>query len=294
MIRTRRRIRELPFHQLLPNVLTVLALCAGLTSIRYGFQQRWELAVAAVIVAAVLDSLDGRVARKLGGTTKFGAELDSLSDFLCFGVAPGILVYLWSLNTLGGAGWVLALLYAVCAALRLARFNTRIGISDLPPWAGNYFTGMAAPSGAGVALLPMMLSFEFGPTVFAQPLVNAVVLVGVGALMISRLPTYSFKVMRIPHRWVMPALLAVGLLAALVATAPWATMSGIIIVYLATIPMALRSYRRQLTETPVADHADVAAEGEERAFAPFAEPAEDGEAESAEGETLDGGPPRLS
>ena len=289
MIRTRRRIRELPFHQLLPNVLTVLALCAGLTSIRYGFQQRWELAVAAVIVAAVLDSLDGRVARKLGGTTKFGAELDSLSDFLCFGVAPGILVYLWSLNTLGGAGWVLALLYAVCAALRLARFNTRIGMSDLPPWAGNYFTGMAAPSGAGVALLPMMLSFEFGPTVFAQPLLNAVVLVGVGALMISRLPTYSFKVMRIPHRWVMPALLAVGLLAALVATAPWATMSGIILVYLATIPMALRSYRRQLTETPVADHADVAAEGEERAFAPVAEPAEEGESEGPGGL-----PPRLS
>ncbi len=289
MIRTRRRIRELPFHQLLPNVLTVLALCAGLTAIRFGFQQRWELAVAAVIVAAVLDSLDGRVARKLGGTTKFGAELDSLSDFLCFGVAPGILVYLWSLNTLGGAGWVLALLYAVCAALRLARFNTRIGMSDLPPWAGNYFTGMAAPSGAGVALLPMMLSFEFGPTVFAQPLLNAVVLVGVGALMISRLPTYSFKVMRIPHRWVMPALLAVGLLAALVATAPWATMSGIILVYLATIPMALRSYRRQLTETPVADHADVAAEGEERAFAPVAEPAEDSESEGPGGP-----PPRLS
>jgi len=289
MIRTRRRIRELPFHQLLPNVLTVLALCAGLTSIRYGFQQRWELAVAAVIVAAVLDSLDGRVARKLGGTTKFGAELDSLSDFLCFGVAPGILVYLWSLNTLGGAGWVLTLLYAVCAALRLARFNTRIGVSDLPPWAGNYFTGMAAPSGAGAALLPMMLSFEFGPTVFAQPLLNAVVLVGVGALMISRLPTYSFKVMRVPHRWVMPALLAVGLLAALVATAPWATMSGIILVYLATIPMAFRSYRRQLTQTPVTDHADVAAEGEERAFAPVAEPVEEGESEGAAGT-----PPRLS
>jgi CDP-diacylglycerol---serine O-phosphatidyltransferase len=289
MIRTRRLIRELPFHQLLPNVLTVLALCAGLTAIRFGFQQRWELAVAAVIVAAVLDSLDGRVARKLGGTTKFGAELDSLSDFLCFGVAPGILVYLWSLNTLGGAGWVLALLYAVCAALRLARFNTRIGMSDLPPWAGNYFTGMAAPSGAGAALLPMMLSFEFGPAVFAHPLLNAVVLVGVGGLMISRLPTYSFKVMRIPHRWVMPALLAVGLLAALVATAPWATISGLMIVYLATIPMALRSYRRQLTETPVADHADVAADGEERAFAPVAEAAEETDSEGAGGT-----PPRLS
>jgi CDP-diacylglycerol--serine O-phosphatidyltransferase len=276
MIRpSRRRIRELPFHQLLPNVLTVLALCAGLTSIRFAFQERWELAVAAIIIAAVLDSLDGRVARKLGGTTKFGAELDSLSDFLCFGVAPGILVYLWSLNALGGLGWVMALLYAICAALRLARFNTRIGMSDLPQWAGNYFTGMAAPAGAGAALLPMILSFEFGPAVFAQPLLNAVVLVGVGALMISRLPTFSFKVMRVPHRWVMPALLAVGLLAALLATAPWATMSGIIIVYLATIPLALRSYRRQMADTPEADHIDAAEDGEQRAFEPVTEPVED-------------------
>ena len=288
MLGQRRRIRELPFHQLLPNMLTVLALCAGLTAIRFGFQQRWELAVAAIVGAAVLDSLDGRVARKLGGTTKFGAELDSLSDFLCFGVAPGILVYLWSLNALGGFGWVLALLYAVCAALRLARFNTRIGMTDLPYWAGNYFTGMAAPAGAGAALLPMMLSFEFGPTVFAQPLLNAVVLVGVGALMISRLPTFSFKMMRVPHRWVMPALLGVGLLAALLATAPWATLSGIVLVYIGTIPLALKSYREKLAETPAADPVQAAEEGEERAFEPLHEPADGGEA------TRPDEPPRLS
>ena len=288
MIRTRRRIRELPFHQLLPNVLTVLALCAGLSAIRFGFQERWELAVAAIIGAAVLDSLDGRVARKLGGTTKFGAELDSLSDFLCFGVAPGILVYLWSLHAIGGPGWVLALLYAVCAALRLARFNTRIGMTDLSYWAGNYFTGMAAPAGAGAALLPMMLSFEFGPTVFAHPLLNAVALVGVGALMISRLPTFSFKLMRVPHRWVMPSLLAVGLLAALLATAPWGTLSAMVIVYVATVPLAYRSYQRKLAETPAADPAEAAEEGEQRAFAPVSEPL-DSEAEPRAEE-----PPRLS
>ncbi|MFN4281272.1 MAG: CDP-alcohol phosphatidyltransferase family protein [Alphaproteobacteria bacterium] len=289
MIRTRRRIRELPFHQLLPNVLTVLALCAGLTAIRFGFQGRWELAVAAIIGAAVLDSLDGRVARKLGGTTKFGAELDSLSDFLCFGVAPGILVYLWSLHEIGGPGWVLALLYAVCAALRLARFNTRIGMTDLPYWAGNYFTGMAAPAGAGAALLPMMLSFEFGPAVFAHPLLNAVALVGVGALMISRLPTFSFKLIRVPHRWVMPSLLAVGLLAALLATAPWATLSGMIIVYVATVPLAYRSYRRKLMETPAADPAEAEEDGEQRAFAPVSETLDPDAAEARAEE-----PPRLS
>jgi CDP-diacylglycerol--serine O-phosphatidyltransferase len=276
---------------LLPNVLTVLALCAGLTAIRYGFQQRWELAVAAIIVAAVLDSLDGRVARRLGGSTKFGAELDSLSDFLCFGVAPGILVYLWTLHSLGGPGWVLALLYAVCAALRLARFNTRIGVSDLPPWAGNYFTGMAAQAGAGSALLPMMLSFEFGDTVFGQPLLNAVVLFAVGGMMISRLPTYSFKRLRVPHRWVMPSLLGVGLLAALVVTAPWAIMSLLSIVYIGSIPMALRSYRRQATETPMPDHAETADEREDRAFAPIAD---EGDGEDALIDDADEPPPRLS
>jgi CDP-diacylglycerol--serine O-phosphatidyltransferase len=188
---------------------------------------------------------------------------------------------------------VLALLYAVCAALRLARFNTRLGMSDLPYWAGNYFTGMAAPAGAGSVLLPMMLSFEFGPTIFAHPLLNAGMLVGVGALMISRLPTYSFKLLRVPHRWVIPALLAVGLLAALGVTAPWATMSGLIVLYILSIPLALRSYRRQATATPASDDAETAAEGEERAFEPLPEAADDRQ-EAFALDDKDDQPPRLT
>jgi len=141
-------LRSLPFNRLLPSVLTVLALCAGLTSIRFALQDKWQAAVVAIILAALLDALDGRIARRFGGVTKFGAELDSLADFLSFGVAPAVTLYLWSLQRWGGFGWVIALVFAVCAALRLARFNTRLGETDLPSWAPNFFTGLPAPAAA--------------------------------------------------------------------------------------------------------------------------------------------------
>jgi CDP-diacylglycerol--serine O-phosphatidyltransferase len=256
--------------------------------VRFGIQERWELAVTAIIIAAVLDSLDGRLARRMGATTKFGAELDSLSDFLCFGVAPALLVYLWSLQAGGGFGWILSLLFAVCAALRLARFNTRLGVSDLPPWAGNFFTGVPAPAGAGAALLPMMVYFQWGGAWVRHPVLNACVLLFVGALMISRLPTFSFKRMKVPHRWVLPGLMLVGLLAAFGATAPWATLTVMIVVYLTTIPFAVLKYRQLQTASENVPAADVAyaEEAEERAF----EPLPDAEAAEApeEGEALDG------
>jgi CDP-diacylglycerol--serine O-phosphatidyltransferase len=269
--RPRRRIRELPINQFLPNVVTVLALCTGLTAVRFGIQERWELAVVAVLVAAVLDSLDGRLARRIGATTKFGAELDSLSDFLCFGVTPALLVFLWTLQFAGGAGWVLALFFAVCAALRLARFNTRLGISDLPPWAGNFFTGVPAPAGAGAVLLPMMCFFEWREDIFRHPIINSVVVIVVGSLMISRLPTFSFKNVKVPHRWVLPGLMIVGLLAAFIATSPWATLSVMMLVYLMTIPVAVFRYRSLQAASAHPPAADVAyvEEAEERAFEPL-------------------------
>ena len=147
--RRRPRIKTLPFNRLLPNIVTVLALCAGLTAIRFGYQARWELAVLAIVLAGIFDALDGRLARLVGGSTKFGAELDSLSDFVSFGVAPAVLLYFWTLQHAPGVGWALALLFAVCAALRLARFNTKLGVSDMPAWAYNYFTGVPAPGAAG-------------------------------------------------------------------------------------------------------------------------------------------------
>ena len=269
----RRRIRELPIHQFLPNVVTVLALCTGLTAVRFGVEERWELAVGAIVVAAVLDSLDGRLARRIGATTKFGAELDSLSDFLCFGVAPALLVYMWSLQGAGGLGWVLSLLFAVCAALRLARFNTRLGISDLPPWAGNFFTGVPAPAGAGAALLPMMAYFQWGESALRHPWLNACVLVLVGAMMISRIPTFSFKRVQVPHRWILPGLMLAALMVAFLYTSPWSTLTALMVVYLSTIPFAFVRYRRLQAESihVAAPEETYVAEAEERAFEPLPE-----------------------
>lgn len=241
--RRRPRIKALPFNRLLPNIVTVLALCAGLTAIRFGFQARWELAVLAIILAAIFDALDGRLARLVGGSTKFGAELDSLSDFVSFGVAPAVLLYFWTLQHARGVGWALALLFAVCAALRLARFNTKLGVSDMPAWAYNYFTGVPAPGAAGLVLLPMILSFQFGGTFLVSPVLNAAVIVTVSFLMISRIPTYSFKQFGVPHKLVLPVLLLVGLMAAFLVTSPWATVTVIGIAYIVSLPFSGRSFR---------------------------------------------------
>lgn len=244
MLRPRRsRFKGLSINRLIPNILTMLALCAGLTAIRFGLQEQWEWAVFAVIVAAVLDALDGRIARLLGGTSRFGAELDSLSDFVSFGVAPAILLFFWTMRDARGVGWALVLLFSICCALRLARFNITSGNPDLPPWAYNYFTGVPAPAAAGLALLPMMLTFVVGPGVFDLPVVNAVVVAGVALLMISRIPTYSLKQVKVPNRYVVPMLVAVGLVAAFLATAHWATISALMIAYLVSIPFSLRSFR---------------------------------------------------
>ncbi len=241
--RRRPRIKTLPFNRLLPNIVTVLALCAGLTAIRFGYQARWELAVLAIVLAGIFDALDGRLARLVGGSTKFGAELDSLSDFVSFGVAPAVLLYFWTLQHAPGVGWALALLFAVCAALRLARFNTKLGVSDMPAWAYNYFTGVPAPGAAGLVLLPMILSFQFPGAFLISPVLNAVVIVTVAFLMISRIPTYSFKQFGVPHKLVLPVLLLVGLLAAFLVTSPWATVTVIGIAYIVSLPFSGRSFR---------------------------------------------------
>ena len=238
------RIPGLSINRLIPNILTLLALCAGLTSIRFGLHGMWQQAVGAIMLAGVLDGLDGRIARLLHGTSQFGAELDSLSDFVCFGVAPAMLLYFWTMQQAGGAGWALVLLFSVCCALRLARFNTMIGQPDLPPYAYNFFTGVPAPAAAGLVLFPMVLSFETGPGYFDRPVVVAVFLLGVSFLMVSKVPTFSAKKVRIPHRWVLPVLLLVGLMAAFMVSEPWLTLACLGLVYLAMIPVSIRSFRR--------------------------------------------------
>jgi CDP-diacylglycerol---serine O-phosphatidyltransferase len=245
MIRRRGpRLRGLPVNSLIPNILTVLAVCAGLTSVRFALAEQWQFAVMAIALAALLDALDGRVARMLKGTSKFGAELDSLSDFVSFGVAPALILYRWTMSELGGIGWILVLAYAVCCGLRLARFNTALEDPDEPEFAANYFTGVPAPAAAGLVLLPMMISFQVGDDFFRLALLNAVNLIFVAFMMVSQIPTFSFKKMRVKKESVLPVLIVVGLLGAVVASYPWFVLSAICAVYMAIIPVSWRSWRR--------------------------------------------------
>src|SRR5229473_2840071 len=216
MRRPRVRVRPigtLSLNRLIPNILTLLALCAGMTAIRLALAGKFESAAAAIIIAGVLDGIDGRIARLLKGTSPFGAQLDSLSDFVSFGVAPAVLLYIWTMATLQSLGWVIVLLFGVCCALRLARFNTQIG-AELPPYAYNFFTGVPAPMGAFLVMMPLFFSFEFGTEIFRSPYVNGAVLAGVAALMISRVPTYSFKRLRLsPEAWIATILVVVVIVA---------------------------------------------------------------------------------
>jgi CDP-diacylglycerol---serine O-phosphatidyltransferase len=254
-------------NRLIPNVLTLAALCSGLTAIRFALQGEFKLAVIAIIVASIFDSLDGRVARRLGVTSRFGAELDSLSDFLCFGVAPALVLYLASLRDGGALGWVVTLMFPICSALRLARFNTAL-ISDTPPpaWTGSFFTGVPAPAGALLALIPLVMSFEVESHWPRHPLVVGGVMVLMGSLMVSRLPTFSFKRGRVPRHLVLPALLGVALVMGVVATSPWIGLSLLGLVYASLIPFGWRAYRKQ--EAAQAAHARSAAAPSEPASPP--------------------------
>jgi CDP-diacylglycerol--serine O-phosphatidyltransferase len=240
------RLRGFSINRLIPNVLTLAALCSGLTAIRFALQGEMRLAVIAIIVAAIFDALDGRVARRLGVTSRFGAELDSLSDFLCFGVTPALVLYLSSLKDGGALGWVVTLMFPICSALRLARFNTAL-VSDTPPpaWTGSYFTGVPAPAGALLALIPLMVSFEIEAAWPRHGLVVDTVLVAVGGLMVSRLPTFSFKKGRIPRHLVLPSLLAAALVMGVLASAPWIALSLLGLGYVSLIPFSWLAYRRQ-------------------------------------------------
>ncbi|HEY0833443.1 MAG TPA: CDP-diacylglycerol--serine O-phosphatidyltransferase [Azospirillum sp.] len=238
------RLKGLSINRLLPNVLTVLALCAGLTAIRFAMHGAWPQAVGAIVTAAVLDALDGRIARLLNGQSKFGAELDSLADVVSFGVAPALMLYLWALDGAGSLGWVASLAYAVCCALRLARFNAGLGTTDLPPWAFSYFTGVPAPAGAALVLLPMVASFELGPEVAGHPALVVPWTLAIGLMMVSTMPTFSGKGMRVPQDYVVPALLGVGLLAASLVSQPWWTLLFLGLAYAGTFPFSVRQFRK--------------------------------------------------
>jgi CDP-diacylglycerol--serine O-phosphatidyltransferase len=215
--------------------------------------------VVAIFIAAIFDGIDGRIARLLKGTSEFGAELDSLSDFISFGVAPALIIYVWTLQSIASIGWVVALLYAVCCALRLARFNTQLG-AELPPYAYNFFTGVPAPAAAGLALVPMMLQFEFGWSGFRSAWFCALVLAGVAALMVSRVPTFSGKRFHLPREWVLPVLLVIVGLAALATSEPWGTLLLVCLLYLGSMPLSVRAFwklRRAADEMRAANRGEL-------------------------------------
>jgi len=257
------RLRKIPVRKLVPNVITLLALCAGLTGIKLAIENRYELALGAIVFAAMLDAVDGRVARMIKGTSRFGAELDSLADFVNFGVAPGLILYFWVLKGLGNLGWIAAMVFAICAGLRLARFNVQIDDPNRPAWAGNFFTGMPAPAGAITVLLPMYLGFLQVPIPPALLLAFTLIYtLAIAALMVSRLPVLSGKKMgtRVPPELVLPVIVAAVLLIALLVSYPWHVLTLGTLAYLACLPFGWISHQRHLQTDAGAAAAPAAAQ----------------------------------
>jgi CDP-diacylglycerol--serine O-phosphatidyltransferase len=241
----RRRFKPIPVRVLLPNVITLLSLCLGLTAIRMAMEGRLELAIGAIVLAGVLDALDGRIARLLQTSSRFGAELDSLADFLCFGAAPGIILFVWGLSSLKGVGWIAVLVFGMCAALRLARFNVMLDDPNRPAFAGNFFVGVPAPAAALVVMLPVYLQFLGLPQTTLTSILAMLYVVAVALLMVSRIPTWSGKKVgsRVPREWVMALFVLVVFFAALLISYPWEVLSVGSVLYLAAIPLAYVQYR---------------------------------------------------
>lgn len=240
------RIREIPLRMVLPNLVTVLAICAGLSGIRLAFEGRFETAVAMVLIAAFLDGIDGRLARMLKATSKFGAQMDSLADIVNFGVAPALVLYAYVLDRAGSPGWIAALLFAIACGLRLARFNVLDEDLERPAWQNEYFVGVPAPAGAVVVLLPIYLVLSGGlvpdrTLAFAASAFTIMV----AFLLVSRLPVYSGKKIKVPGDRVLPLILGCVLLLLLLFSYPWQTLSASVIAYLVFLPLSARAYAKR-------------------------------------------------
>jgi len=261
------RMRELSLSSMLPNMITIGALCCGTTAVRMAIMNRFDMAIVCIILAAVLDALDGRVARLLKSSSKFGAELDSFSDLLSFGLAPSLIIYLYVLNTWKEVGWAICLFFVVCTTLRLARFNTHTVDGTPPTWMEGFFTGMPSPFGAYIALLPLIMQqalaslsglnlqpeLEAGFNILHTPYTYAVFLILSGVLMISYIPTFSLKKMKISQKHVLPLMLTVFLTLAMLYSEPWSTLTLIGFAYLGSIPFSIkkcRKLKREFLENP--------------------------------------------
>jgi CDP-diacylglycerol--serine O-phosphatidyltransferase len=251
----RERFAGLSFNRMLPNLMTLLGLCIGLSAIRLGMDGRFGSAVIAIAVSGVIDGLDGRLARLLKATSRFGAEFDSLADFLCFGVAPALLLYMWSLEPWGAIGFLPPLMYASAMALRLARFNAALDTAPKAAFAYNFFTGVPAPAAAGLALFPLFLGLEGDQNhmlwlheLVAYPLFTGSVLAIVAVLCVSTLPVWSFKNFKIPTSGILPLLGGVVVAAALIFADPYLAGALMGLAYTVMLPFSLRSYRRLAKE----------------------------------------------
>ncbi|MDD2877072.1 MAG: phosphatidylcholine/phosphatidylserine synthase [Acidiphilium sp.] len=260
----RPRLRGLSFNRMLPNLLTLVGLCVGFTAIRFALDGRFGAAVIAIAVAGAIDGLDGRLARLLKATSRFGAEFDSLSDFLCFGVAPSLLLYLWALDQWGAFGYVPSLMFTACMALRLARFNAAIdalpfvdddGHLKASRFAQNFFIGVPAPAGAALSLLPIYLGLEAAEhnvvwlaDLARAPALSAAVLVGTALLCVSTLPVWSFKNFKVPPEFVLGLLLGVVVFAAILLADPWLGLALLAVAYLAMLPFSRRSFKHLQAE----------------------------------------------
>ncbi len=238
----KRRFRAIPVRILLPNLITLLSLCAGLTAIRLAIEDKLEWALGAIVFAAILDGIDGRLARLLKGQSRFGAELDSLADFVNFGVVPALILYFWGLKELGAIGWIASLVFAICMVLRLARFNVMADDPNKPDWAANFFTGVPAPAGAIIVMLPIYLSLLGVPRLhFLAELYT----LAISFLLVSTLPVFSGKRVgkRVPPEMVLPIFVVVVLFVALLVSYPWWVLTVGSLLYLASLPFGWFAYR---------------------------------------------------
>ena len=240
------RLRDISVRLLVPNLITLGAICCGLTGIRLAIENRFELAVIAILFAAILDGVDGRVARLLKASTSFGEQMDSLADFVNFGVAPAMVLYLWNLSELRSFGWIIALIFAVCGCLRLARFNVMLEDENRPKWQANFFTGVPAPAGAMLGLLPIYLGLlGFDGNSDWMKVLSAIYVLTIAYLMVSNIPTWSGKTMsaRVQRRWAVPLLLTIVFLLIFLFSYPWLFLTIICIGYLATIPFSVSTFK---------------------------------------------------
>lgn len=233
-----------PFRRMIPNLLTIAGLCCGLSSVRFALLERWEMCIAFLLAAAIIDGLDGSAARLLRASSRFGAQLDSLSDFVCFGVAPVLVMYIWQLNEVKRFGWAVVLFYAICAAFRLARFNTALEDENPPKWHKQFFTGLPSPAAGLLTVAPLAIAVETEGEWTVGPAILLPYIMLIGLLMISRIPTFAAKNVRIRPDHVLPVMVLSALIVVITLIEPWWMLLTIGLGYLCSIPFSIRSYHR--------------------------------------------------